>query len=130
MSSVAVLTSSVTNERIFRNALGKIGFGPIETFGTTGEFLARLKSQPSDLIVIQKNLLTAGDNHLLEVVRVDLTLEQPVLVTGYQFSKDEAIELIRRGASELLLLPFNPETLAEKIGNLKLKDSPLAHGDE
>jgi DNA-binding NtrC family response regulator len=126
MTSVAVLTHSATNERIFRNALGKIGFGPIDTFGSPGEFLTHLKREPSDLLIIQKKLLSAGEHHLLDVARVDLGLEKPVLVTGYQFNRDETIELIRRGASELLLLPFNPETLTKKIGNLNMGDSPLA----
>lgn len=117
--SVAVLDGSVTNRRIFRNVLDRGGFATVHLYGRPKELLDLIEEEPLDLLVAHKQIVTPGAYAVLHEIRETAAVDGlTILVTAYQFTSNEAIEAIRNGADELLLLPFTPEKLMEKVARV------------
>lgn len=116
VASVAVLDGSVTNRRIFRNVLGKGGFEHVVLVEQASAIVGALEREKCRLLIAQKKMLTQGTFELLRTIRNKFPIERlPILVTAYQFTSREAVDAIRHGASELLLLPFSPDALMRKV---------------
>jgi DNA-binding NtrC family response regulator len=113
---IVVLQHSVTNQRIFHNVLAKGEHGPIEA--TADPLEARqLCAQEQPVVLIAGKELVAGEEEVLwnEWEIPEARDRIAIIVTGYQFTRDEAIRFIQEGADELLILPFQPEQLEEKL---------------
>jgi CheY-like chemotaxis protein len=60
-----------------------------------------------------------NDFQVLEQIRgVERDDPVPILVTAYQFTRDEAIAAIQHGADDLIILPFTPEQLMQKVAGV------------
>lgn len=115
----AVLDESVTNQRIFRNVLGKGGFQDVALYEQPHELIVLLREERVDLLVGHKQILMPNNFQVLEEIRaVDRDDPLPILVTAYQFTRDEAIAAIQHGADDLIILPFTPEKLMKKVAGV------------
>lgn len=116
---IMVLHSSVTNRRIFANVFGKMGGIRVHVYAEESELIDQMDHTVPDLVVIEKKFVYMNDGEFLEeVVRPRVDRDVAVMIAGYQFTKDEAVEVIRKGADELLLLPFSAEHLLERVSRL------------
>ena len=115
-AQAAVLDESVTNQRIFRNVLSKGGFAAVALYEKPHLLIDRLREERVDLVVGHKQILMPNEFQVLEEIRgFERDDPLPILVTAYQFTKDEAIAAIQHGADDLIILPFTPEQLMEKV---------------
>lgn len=113
---IVVIHPSVTNRRIVANVLRKTDHTPVRTFATpTAAFQS--VDEEVDLLITDKDMTLNG-----EIVRdgFGASDEAPpsVLVVGYDFTEEEAVEVIREGAEELLLMPFSPDELVNRVREL------------
>lgn len=116
---IMVLHSSVTNRRIFVNVFGKMGGARVHVCAEEEELLEKMGQIDPALIVIEKKFVYLNDGGFLDEIRMHrLEGEVPIMIAGYEFTKDEAVDVIRKGADELLLLPFRAEHLSEKVSQL------------
>lgn len=115
--TIGVLQSSPTNRRIFINVLGKEFGAEVRATGKPREALQMLREGEIDVFLGEKPLMTGQqDEPLLEEVWAHPEIDSPpIILTGYQFGQREAVRFIRSGVAGLLILPFKPETLIEKI---------------
>ena len=114
-----MLDESVTNQRIFRNVLGKGGFAAVALYEKAHLLIDRLREERIDLVVGHKQILMPNDFQVLEEIRgLERGHPLPILVTAYQFTRDEAIAAIQHGADDLIILPFTPEQLMEKVAGV------------
>lgn len=115
----AVLDESVTNQRIFRNVLGKGGFQGVALYEQPHKLIEQLREERLDLLVGHKQILMPNDFQVLEEIRgLERDYPLPILVTAYQFTKDEAIAAIQHGADDLIILPFTPDQLMQKVAGV------------
>lgn len=117
---IVVLQHSVTNQRIFYNVLGKTEYGPVEATADPLE-ARRLCGEAEPAVLIAGKDLVAGEEDLLWqewTLNEEIRDRLAIIVTGYQFTEEEAIRFIREGAHELLILPFQPDRLREKLNTI------------
>jgi DNA-binding response OmpR family regulator len=83
------------------------------------ELTETMKQITPDLVVLEKKFVHSTDGDILkEIVGQKTNGRIPIMIAGYQFTKEEAMEVIRKGADELLLLPFSAENLSAKVSRL------------
>lgn len=116
--SIVVCHRSVTNRRIFANALRKGGFEAPLLCASRQEVAEALEGQAEALLIIEKEMVmqegTIAVRALGHVGRPD----RAVLLVGYDFTEREAVRAIRQGADGVLLLPFAPEELHQRVDEL------------
>lgn len=117
--AIAIIHSSITQRRIFRNLLRKANRSDVCGFETIDDFLTEAEHAPVDCVIVQKEIfqettLLNGQAEEFEA-RVAST---PTVAVSYQFTQTETIELVRGGIDTLLLMPFAPETFYEKLAPL------------
>ncbi len=117
--NIIVLHSSITNRRIFVNVFGKMAGLRVHVCADEAALLEKMQQIEPALLVIEKKYIYLNEGGFLEDIKLRrLDGEVPIMIAGYQFTKDEAVDVIRKGADELLLLPFNAERLSEKVSEL------------
>ncbi len=116
---ILVIHSSVTQRKVFMNCLQKTGLGDVQAFASEREALKALNGTPAEVTILEKeSLQTEGSPTHIRRRQALLDRSERIVVTSYQFTRDEAIALLDR-ADELLLMPFKPEVLEEKIRRLQ-----------
>lgn len=115
---IFVIHSSVTQRKVFVNCLRKTGRGNIRVFKDEREAAEALNGEPVQVTIVEKETLqTEGSTTHGRRRQALLERSKAVVVTSYQFTRDEALELLAC-ADELLILPFKPEVLEQKIQQL------------
>ena len=81
---------------------------------TAGEGLELASRERPDLILLDRNLSSSSGDKVLQDLGVDPTTAKipVVIVTG---EKEGSAELVERGAKEVLLKPYDVDTLVEII---------------
>lgn len=115
---ILVIHRSITQRRVFLNCLRKTGYGDVQAFEDEQQALAALNGSPARVTIIEKELLAArGSSPNNRRKKTLLERSRHVLVISYQFTEHEVTQLLET-ADELLLMPFTPELLEEKVGEL------------
>lgn len=116
---VLILHSSITNRRIFTNVFGKMKGVQVHVCAEDDLFLQQLNTCSPHLVIVQKELACVDDEKLLcELREYRRSDGLAVMIAAYEFTQKEAVDIIRKGADELLLLPFNADSLLKKINGL------------
>lgn len=112
---IVVLHRSVTHRKIFKNVLRKGGFENILSYPNPKAALDAVSAQIIDLAIVEKELLGGNASRRREQpIQSLLTNAGGVLITSYQFTKEEIVDLLGQ-ADEILLMPFGPDTLQQKV---------------
>jgi len=107
----------VDDEERFRTTMGKLlkarGL-EADTAGSGPEALERLKSNPYDVMILDVRMPQMGGVQVLsEIRKVDPDIEV-IIMTGYA-SVDTAKEIMKLGAYDYMLKPYQIDELIEKI---------------
>lgn len=116
---IAVIHRSITQRRIFRNLLRQTNYGNIRYFETAAACMEEMVPHQLGCVIVQKEILQ--DENLRpgqDINFQEFVSSMSMLVVSYQFTEEETISLVRNGADALLLMPFAPEDLHEKIAPL------------
>ena len=117
--TVVVYHSSVTARRIFSNVLGKMTLSTLRICAEDVELLNAARELEPQLIIAEKVPLQNQEYQLLgQLQNISPSPAPSVMVIGYQFTQEETIEIIRRGADELVLLPFTADEFLAKVDSL------------
>jgi CheY-like chemotaxis protein len=115
---ILVIHSSVTQRRVFLNCLRKNGYRKVRAFEDHQQALEGLNRTHPEITIIEKDVLVAREpRSRVRLKQSLLQRSETVLVTSYEFTQSEAIQLLDI-ADELLLMPFRPEVLYHKIKQL------------
>lgn len=115
--SIIVCHRSVTNRRIFANALRKGGYEASVLCGSRTEAAEALEGRAA-LLIIQKEMAMQEGAMAVGMLRGRGEGDTAVLLVGYDFTEREAVQAIRQGAGGVLLLPFAPEELHQRVEKL------------
>jgi CheY-like chemotaxis protein len=98
-------------QRIVARRLPKVR---VVAAATAGEGLELASRERPDLILLDRNLSSSSGDKVLQDLGVDPTTAKipVVIVTG---EKEGSAELVERGAKEVLLKPYDVDTLVEII---------------
>jgi DNA-binding NtrC family response regulator len=107
----------VDDEERFRATMGKLlkvrGL-EADTAGSGPEALERLKSTPYDVMILDVRMPQMGGVQVLtEIRKIDPDIEV-IILTGYA-SVDTAKEIMKLGAYDYMLKPYQIDELVEKI---------------
>lgn len=107
----------VDDEERFRNTMCKLltvrGISAA-TAGSGAEALEELGSTPYDLVILDVRMPEMGGVQLLSEIRKTNPDIEAIIMTGYA-SVDTAKELMKLGAYDYMLKPYQVEDLLEKI---------------
>lgn len=113
---IVVLQRSLTNQRIFTNVLAKTGYGPVHLTDSKIQAQKLCTNGDPGMLIGEKSLRRTEETYLWDDwYEAGNSRQLAVIVTGYQFAEREAVQFIRSGADELLILPFDPDRLLEKV---------------
>ena len=115
---IIVCHRSVTNRRIFANALRKGGYETSVLCTSRSEAAEALEGRGEALLIIQKEMVMQEGAMAVGMLRGRGEEEFTVLLVGYDFTEREAVQAIRQGAGGVLLLPFAPEELHRQVERL------------
>lgn len=115
---IFIVHKSITQRKVFLNCLRKTGYKEARAFEDKQAAVKSLNGTPVRLTIIDKEALFAeSSGRGGRAMRTLMERSEALLVTSYQFTQDEALELLDT-ADELLLMPFAPDVLKEKIHTL------------
>lgn len=104
---------------ISRIALETVGGFEVEVCNSGGELLRRLPDFKPDLVIIDVLMPDMLGLEVLRAVRLVPGFEQvPVVFLTGVIHGDELEALRRTGASEIILKPFDPMALADRISEI------------
>lgn len=109
----------LTNLRIVKNILAKAEYDLAGAAQEVAKLESHLESRDPDILIAEKSLLLGREGGHSE--RIHEAVERRgvnVLLTGYEFSRREAMSAVNMGIEELLIMPFSAETLCTKIDSL------------
>lgn len=125
---IVVLHASITHRKIFVNVLRKSDYQEVYAYEDPRQALDGLGEETIDLAIIQKKVITAKTSSKKRRQKHDLLNRSArTIITGYEFTEDEVVELLR-ATDEILLMPFSAETLMQKIAALQ-NGGPTYGGD-
>lgn len=117
--AIAVIHRSITQRRIFRNLLRQANCHDIQYFEAAADCMEEMTREKVRCLIVQKKILQEEGSYRGQKTDFSsFVASMPVLVVSYQFTQEETIELMRGGADGLLLMPFTPEVLYEKLAPL------------
>jgi signal transduction histidine kinase len=96
-------------------ALDGMGF-EIETSNCSTEALTRLKTENYDVALLDVRMPGLTGYQILDALQQEETQTECIIMTG-DVSLDTAIEAIRRGASDYVRKPFDPDELLIRVNN-------------
>jgi len=105
--------------RIVKGVLKQLGFKRIIEAGDGIVALQELKKENIGLIIADWNIPKMTGLGFLKAVRSDQSLKDiPFIMVTAEGEKENVIEAVKAGVSNIIIKPFTPETLKEKIENL------------
>ncbi len=113
---VLVVDDFATMRRIVKTVLKQIGFENIDEAPDGKEALAKLKSQPCQLVISDWNMPQMMGIDLLRAVREDPQLKSlPFIMVTAETNKDNVIEAAKAGVSNYVIKPFTADMLETKM---------------
>ena len=95
----------------------------VETVETPVEALKKIKSQEPDVIITDLVLKDTDATGFIETLASnEQTSDIPIMVLSIDADLDRVSAVHKAGASEFLLVPFHPETLAAKVASLASRE--------
>ena len=123
---ILVVDDFSTMRRIIRRQLHEMGFDNVEEAEDGVAALAKMKSQPFDLVICDINMPIMSGMDLLRTVRIDATLRHvPMLMVTAEARKDDIVQAVQCGAAGYLVKPFTQAALQERVSKA-LKDHATA----
>ena len=115
-----------TMRRVIRRQLREMGFENVEEAEDGVAALAKMKSQPFDLVICDIGMPIMSGIDLLKIVRIDATLRHvPMLMVTAEARKDDIVQAVQCGAAGYLVKPFTLAALQERVSKA-LKDHAAA----
>jgi two-component system chemotaxis response regulator CheY len=115
-----------TMRRVIRRQLRDMGFENVEEAEDGVAALAKMKSQPFDLVICDISMPIMSGIDLLKTVRIDATLRHvPMLMVTAEARKDDIVQAVQCGAAGYLVKPFTLAALQERVSKA-LKDHAAA----
>ena len=103
-----------------------MGFENVEEAEDGVAALAKMKSQPFDLVICDIGMPIMSGIDLLKIVRIDATLRHvPMLMVTAEARKDDIVQAVQCGAAGYLVKPFTLAALQERVSKA-LKDHAAA----
>lgn len=88
----------------------------VRTVESAEAALEAIEIEPPDLIITNLELPQMPGMTLIEKISSDETTSSiPIMVLSFEADLDHVQAVHRAGATEFLVVPFQPETLAEKV---------------
>lgn len=118
MKRIVIADDSATARMFIKRCLEIIGFGneTIIEAANGKEALARVKEEPTDLVITDLNMPVMDGETLLKWIRANPKLNEiPVLVISSAGTPAKEAELLELGAIAILSKPVSPPALMEKI---------------
>lgn len=115
-----------TMRRVIRRQLREMGFEDVEEAEDGVAALAKMKSQPFDLVICDIGMPIMSGIDLLKIVRIDATLRHvPMLMVTAEARKEDIVQAVQCGAAGYLVKPFTLAALQERVSKA-LKDHAAA----
>jgi two-component system chemotaxis response regulator CheY len=113
---VLVVDDLETMRRNLKNILRQIGFTKITEADDGSTALAALKKDKVDLIISDWNMPKVTGLELLKAVRSDeSTKDTPFLMVAGDVQKENVVQALQAGVSNLIVKPFSPEAIKLKL---------------
>ena len=112
-----VVDDSATMRRILMNALKKMGHEEFVEAEDGEVALKKLKEGGIEVIITDWNMPNMSGLDLILAVR-ETDREIPILMVTTNAAKDDIIQAIKAGATNYIVKPFTPDTLAEKLNSM------------
>ena len=123
---ILVVDDFSTMRRVIRSQLRQMGFANVEEAEDGVAALAKMKSQPFDLVICDIGMPIMSGIDLLKTARIDATLRHvPMLMVTAEARKDDIVQAVQCGAAGYLVKPFTLAALQERV-NKALKDHAAA----
>ena len=121
-----VVDDSRVTRKVLIGALGRIGIEKVDQAGDGQEAIQLLENHSYDLILMDWNMPKKSGIKALTELR-DMGITTPVIMVTTEAEKKSIVKAIKRGATNYIVKPFEPDTLARKIeevvNSLKLDDA-------
>lgn len=111
---VMLVDDSRTSRNIQRNVLQQIGYTELLEASDGVDALAKAKSTPPDLILLDWNMPNMDGLTFLKAYRTD-NKKTPIIMVTTEAEKSRIIEAIRAGVNNYVVKPFTPEALSTRI---------------
>ncbi len=126
VTTVLVVDDETAVSKLLSDILKPRGYR-IVAAGTAAEGLARLAEYQPELVLMDYQLPDRDGLSLLQEIRAVYPASYVIMITG-RGSEALAVELMKAGASEYLLKPFDARTLLERVEAVrKLREVELAN---
>ena len=123
---ILVVDDFSTMRRVIRSQLRQMGFANVEEAEDGVAALAKMKSQPFDLVICDIGMPIMSGIDLLKTARIDAPLRHvPMLMVTAEARKDDIVQAVHCGAAGYLVKPFTLAALQERV-NKALKDHAAA----
>ncbi len=119
MNGKTPLIYIVDDDPVFLGILSQVlkKFGvTTESFPSTAEFLARMKTQVADLCFLDFNMESKGSGlELIQKVRSDLSKTVPLIMVTTESALAQISQAIEVGADDYIFKPLNRDVLTAKL---------------
>ncbi len=116
--TILLVDDSLTMRRIQRNVLEEIGVQSFAEAADGEEAIELLKGDPAkfDLVLLDVNMPNKNGVETLKEIRSNPDLEKlPVIMVTSEAERSIVVELIKSGANDYVIKPFDSATIKEKV---------------
>lgn len=124
---ILIVDDALDLARMYAQLLGDAGYSTA-TAGTGQDALARLQSQPPDLLLLDVNLPELDGYALASMLKADpATATIPIIMVSAQEGRGARVIGLESGAEDYLTKPVDPAELLAKVRNLLALRDRSAH---
>lgn len=132
IQNVLIIDPAGIITRVMTTMLTELGWGPVETVTTPVDALSSLREKRFGLVITDWAMEPMDAGEFIKSLRADIALAStPVMVVTGNPDPSQFIIATDAGADAYALVPFDVETLALKLDQIRLRrtSSPRQMGD-
>ncbi len=115
MNNVILVVEDETGiNKLLADLLREEGYRPVQAYSGT-EALLLMEARHPDLVLLDLMLPGLSGEELLEKIRTELHSEIPVLILSAKGDMKNKVNLLKTGADDYIMKPFEPEEVLARI---------------
>jgi len=132
VQTVMIIDRSGIITRVMSTMLTELGWGPVETVATPVDALSSLREKRFGLVITDWSMEPMDAGEFIKALRADVAFSStPVMIVTGNPDPSQFIIATDAGADAYALVPFEVDTLALKLDQIRLRRSrsPRQMGD-